>query len=208
MTEQEAIARAGEKYRGEGYAVTENPDPAGLPVELRGRHPALLAAKNGTSVLVEVWSRDRVDDPPPQLLPAGWEFDVVVVPRAPAEDLAPGPPPTQDFAARLLGELDELLPRGAVRARFLLAWSAAEAAMRVAARREGIAADALLPRLLATELVTAGVISQEEWDRFRTVQPVRNRLTHGLPADPGAGDIDFLTGLARSLLATPVAAAG
>ena len=62
MTEHQAIAQATEKYRDEGYTVTPNPDPGSLPAELRNRRPALLATKNGTSVVVEVWSRDRLND--------------------------------------------------------------------------------------------------------------------------------------------------
>lgn len=210
MTEEEAITQAVDKYRNEGYSVTLRPDSTTLPAELRDRRPALVANKNGTSVLVEVWTRGRLNDLPPTLLPAGWRFDVVMLPAPDYQD-APGPgvEATPEFAERLLTELDELVPKGAIRARFLLAWSAAEAAMRVAARREGIADAVLSPRLLARDLVTAGVISQQQLAQLEPVQAVRNRLAHGLPTnDLETGHIEFLTGFARSLLRSPIAAAG
>ena len=121
MTEQEAISQTAEKYRGEGYTVALNPDAAALPAELRDRRPALLATRNGKSVVVEVWTRDKINDLPPAFLPAGWDFDVVVVPRLNGEgpDLLSGPKPTRDYVEKLLDELESCLPLGAARARFL-----------------------------------------------------------------------------------------
>jgi hypothetical protein len=210
MTEHEAIARAAEKYRDEGYTVTVNPDPAGLPAELRNRRPALLATKNGTSVVVEIWSRDRINDLPPAFLPPGWQFDVVALPRpGPIDAPGPGPDATPEFANRLLAELDEFVPKGAHRARFLLAWSAVEAAMRVSAQRAGIEPQGLPPRQLMSELVSAGVLSREQFARLQEQFAARNRLGHGVPveaADPR--QVDEMIGLARDLLAEKMAPTG
>lgn len=210
MTEQEAVARAAEKYRGEGFAVTLDPDPAALPAELQGRRLALLATHNGTSVAVEVWSRDRVNDLPPTFLPPGWEFDVISLPSAAPDGLpGPGPAATPESTRRLLEELDELLPRGATRARFLVAWAAAEAGMRVAARQAGLDPDRAPPRQLMADLTSAGILSQAQLDRLRQLFAVRNRLIHGVPVDgldPAASE--DLAGVARRLIEVAPVPAG
>ncbi len=209
MTEQEAITQAAEKYRNEGYTVALGPDPATLPAELRGRKPALVANKNGTAVLVEIWSRERINDLPPALLPPGWQFDVVMLPRTPAAGAPdPGPAATAEFANRLLMELEDLVPKGARRARFLLGWSAVEAAMRVAAQRAGIDPQPLAPRQLMSELVSAGLLSHDRLARLQEQFATRNRLVHGVPVDAtDPGEVDEMVALARELIGERLAAA-
>ncbi|MCI0700141.1 MAG: hypothetical protein L0241_03530 [Planctomycetia bacterium] len=211
MTEVEALEQAAERYRADGYEVTANPTPEQLPESLRRSRPALLGKRNGKSVLVEVWTRGRVNDLPPALLPPGWSFDVVLLPPPEYPD-APGPgnEATPEFTRLLLDELDNLLPRKASQARFLVAWAAAEAGMRVAAGRSGLAADRLPTKAVARELVSAGVLSHDQYERFDQLLEVRNRLVHGVPGDgPRTEQVEFLAGIARALLGqTPVAAAG
>src|SRR5262249_27351093 len=151
----------------EGYAVTLDPPPEQLPEELRRHNPGFVARRNGKSVLVEVWTRGKIQDLPPALLPMGWSFDTILLPPPEYPD-APGPgnAATPDFAGQLPDELDTLRPKKAARARFLVAWSAAESAMRAVALRNGIAADRLPPKLVAQELVTAGLLSNERCEQF------------------------------------------
>lgn len=209
MTEADAADQTAEKYRADGYDVIVRPDPNTLPDSLRDRRPALVAVKNGRSVLVEVWSRDQVYDLPANM-PAGWDFDTVLLPGAPTEPVIPGPDATPEFARQLLTEYDDRLPRGATQARLLLAWSAAEAAIRVAAQRHGIPSARVPQRQLLADLTAAGVLAEDHYDRLRGLMAARNRLAHGSPVDPPApADIDFLADLARDLLAAePVKAAG
>lgn len=209
MTEQEAISQAAAKYRAEGYAVTLNPDPAAFPPELRTRHPAMLATRNGTSVVVEVWSRDKLNELPPTFLPPGWQFDVVSLPSAtPPDAPGPGPAATPEFTRQLLTELEDFLPKAAPQARFLLAWSAVESAMRVAAGRVGLDPTGIAPRQLMSELVSAGVLSQDQYARLLQRFAIRNRIAHGLPAenlDPE--DVAEMTAVARELIAEKEVAA-
>jgi hypothetical protein len=211
MTEQEAIAETAAKYREEGYAVSLNPDPAALPVELRERRPTMLAVRNGESVVVEVWSRDRINDLPPTFLPAGWKFDVVVLPQFNGDGpYAPATPkPTRDYVEKLLDELETCLPLAAVRARFLLAWSAVESAMRVTAEEVGIDLQGMGTRQLISELASAGLISPSRYSSLQRQFEIRNRLAHGVPTgDSSAIDVAGIASLARELIAEkPVPAA-
>lgn len=211
MTETEALQQAAERYRTEGYDVTFDPPPGQLPEVLRRHAPSFLARQNGQNVLVEAWTRGRVQDLPPVMLPVGWNLDVVLLPPPDHPD-APGPGKevTPEFAGQLLDELDNLLPKKATQARFLVAWSAAESAMRVAALRIGLGTDRLPPKSVARELVTAGLLSHDQLQQLDRTMEVRNRLAHGVPGDgPRAEQIEFLAGVARELLGrAPVAAVG
>jgi len=203
MTETEALTQTAERYRQEGYEVTDRPTTADLPEPLRRQYPALVARKNGKSTLIEVWSRDKVHDLPPESLPAGWDFDVVLIPGAERElDPGPGPSTSLEFATDLLTELENAVPRAARQSRFLLGWSTVEAAMRVAARRDlGFDLDPSPPRELVSELYTFGVLSREQYQSLHRLLAVRNRLAHGFPVDPiGDEDIQALARTARALL--------
>lgn len=202
MTEEEAVRRAADKYRGEGYSVTPTPDPASLPHPLNNRRPAFVATRNGTSVLVEVWGQDRLNELPPVVLPPAWDFDVVVLPRAGAGDESPpGPAATPEFAQGLLTEYENMVPKGARQARFLLAWAAAEAALRVAAQRAGIDPAGVSPRELLNDLTSAGVLTREQLWFLQLQLGARNRLAHGVPADGlDTKQTDDLAGIARALL--------
>lgn len=212
MTEAEVLREAAERYRSKGFEVTLSPPDDLLPAELRNRgYPAVLARRNGKSVLVEVWQRGRVHDLAPSLLPVGWEFDAVVTPDAERSDLPdPGLAVTSGYANQLLGELENLLPRAAGQARFLLAWTAVESAARVAASRNDIPTEGLTARVLFRELADEGIISGEQWPLLDRAMTARNRITHGVPADDFDPTIaDKLAGIARELLsnAIPVSAA-
>jgi hypothetical protein len=210
MTEVEALEQAADRYRADGYTVVLNPPPEQLPESLRRGARGFVARQNGKSVLVEVWTRGRVNDLPPAFLPPGWSFDTILLPPPDYPDSpGPGNEATPEFTGQLLDELDNLLPKKATQARFLVAWSAAESAMRVAARRNGIEADRLPPKAVARELVTAGVLSHDQHQQFDRLMEVRNRLAHGVPGDgPRAEQVDFLAGVARDLLGQSPIAAG
>jgi hypothetical protein len=209
MTEEEAVRRAADKYRGEGYTVTTNPDPGSLPHPLDARRPAFVAARNGTSVLVEVWGQDRLNELPPVVLPPGWDFDVVVLPRPGPGGAPDGVAATPEFAHSLLAELENMVPRAASQARFLLAWAAAEAALRVAAQRAGIDSAGVSPRELLNDLTSAGVLTRQQLWFLQLQLGTRNRIAHGVPAEGlEPRQADELAGIARSLLAeAPVTAA-
>jgi hypothetical protein len=208
MTEVEALTQAADRYRGEGYEVLSAPDKSILPVELRRPHPFLVARRGSETIFVEVWTQTKLHDLPPTPMPQGWRYDAVILPDPDIDNLpGAGAEASPEFTQRLLNELDELVPKGAIRARFLLAWSAAESALRIAAQREGVTDAALSPRLVARDLALAGVISQQQLAQLEPAQAVRNRLVHGLPTnDLEPGQIDFLAGLARSLMNAPIGA--
>ena len=210
MTPSEALGQVADRYAGQGYAVDLVPDDQAVPAELRGRGPKLVARRDGRSVFVETWLRGVVQQPPGPL-PAGWDYEAILLPAdEPADAPGPGPATTPEFAAGLLTELEDFVPAAARNSRLLLARAAVEAAMRVAARRQGVEDDRLPPRELAAELVWAGVIGDDQADAALGWLAASDRLTHGTPAEAaGEATIREMIGLARGLLApAPLAVAG
>jgi hypothetical protein len=207
MTREQAVEAAADKYRTDGYEVTiPPPEQVASGIDL-------VARRGGETVAVQVKLRTEWYHVPAEprfpTLPPDWRFDLVVLPANEPGDVAPpGPPPAEAFAESLLNEFDELLPRGAFRARALLAWAALEAALRVAARREQLGLDLAPTREVIRELVTAGVLSHNQYDRLREISAVRNRIAHGLPVEAAVQpeDATYLAELARSLLTSQPAA--
>lgn len=211
MTPSEALDQVADRYAGRGYVIDRDPDDRSLPAGLRGRGPKLVARRDGRALYVETWLRGVVQEPPPDPMPAGWDYEAILMPAdEPADAPGPGPAATPEFTARLLTELEEYVPAAARHSRLLLAWAAAESAMRVAAGREGIDVANMPPRQLFSELVWAGVMSNDQADAATGWLKARNRLAHGTPVEPGGDDaIREMVGLARELLTpAPLAAAG
>lgn len=211
MTTDEVLAQVAEMYRREGYDVVTRPDPAELPEALRRPYPAVVARRGPRAVLAEVYRRGQVQDLPPDPLPAGWNYDAILMPR---EDWAgapgPGPGPTPEFAHSLITEIEEMIPRAAVRARFLVAWAAAEAALRVAAARNEVeGTPERTPRDLLGRLEAAGVLTPDRTAVLRDLLAQQTRLCHGTPTEPiEPWWADHLITVARELLSgLPVAMA-
>jgi hypothetical protein len=206
MTEHEALELAAEQYRKEGYTIVVRPGRTELPEGLAGHNVDLLARKGQETVAVQVRRRDQLYDVEPaatevNALP-GWRFDLVVVPVNGRDEVpSNGATPSVGEVESLLGEAEQLLGHGTPRAAFLIAWSAAEGAMREAARRRGLGVEAAVPRFLLKTLLANGLISREDYDRLQHSGDVRSRLAHGLsPGQTDENDIRFLVAFARQLL--------
>lgn len=206
MTERELLEQAAERYRRNGYEVIVNPSGTDLPTFLANAELDLIARKGKDRVAVQVKKRDELHDIGPIVervnAEPGWSYDLVLSPR-PSDDDPPADAtePGVDYIESLLAETDRLLGAEGVRGAFLIAWSAAEAAMRESARREGIQVNGDPPRSVAESLCTYGVVSQEDYRRVKSCLATRAALAHGMrPSKLEADDIRFLTEFARHLL--------
>ena len=186
--ERQRLDEIAQEYRAGGYQVTLEPDQTRLPEALADFRPDLLAVSPQENVVVEVTTRlGLVANGKARCALAaavaalpGWRFELAVVGR---EEVPPEP----------LRDAEELSPKeirhraGAVRllvkenfeAAVLVAWSLAEAAMRVAARTCGIPAAGGSALLLTKELYAAGVIDRSDFDWLKETLQGRNLLAHG-----------------------------
>lgn len=205
MNQRSLINNVAEQYRNEGYDVSVAPGRDEIPESLRDQGVDLIARKGAESVAVQVKDRGQLYDLKPDeqpRLPPGWRFDLVVSPANGADDFPRNGKKTEPaYTMSLVDEVEQLLPIGALRAAILIAWSAAESAMREVARRERIETEQATPRFLLKSLYTNGLISREDFERVGEYMALRNEVVHGFPPENLTADAPrSLTDFARRLL--------
>jgi hypothetical protein len=173
-----------EKYKQQGYEVLVGPEPAQLPAALVRFQPDLLVRKPGETLVVEVKARGALTDPKLQDLAEtvraqpGWRFELVLLPPE------PGPPGARRWTAEEVAEglrqAEAILSSGFPEAALLLAWSAAEATLRLLAEKEKLPIERDDAVYLLRLLVTRAVITREEYGRLWEVLELRNAVAHGL----------------------------
>jgi hypothetical protein len=209
MEEREFLQKIRKDYEKEGYSVITHPDRDHLPQCLGELGIDLLARRGEEAVVVQVKSRTQLYDLDDLRRLAelvrqepGWRFDLVVFPpEGGIEVPEDGAELGADQIHSLADEASRALDLGVVRASFLIGWAAIEAAMREAARREGIPIGREAPLFVLKSLYSNGIISREDYDRVEHCFHVRNALVHGFaPPKLESADIEFLLEFARRLL--------
>jgi hypothetical protein len=209
MDERDFLEKISEHYRKEGYVVISHPGKDHLPDHLGDLGIDLLARRGDQAVVVQIKSRDKLYDlngldelAGRVKLEPGWRLDVVVFPPEGGVEVPP------DGVRLGVGEIQSLadeasraLAAGLIRASFVIAWSAVEAAMREAAQREGIQMDRETPSFILKSIYSNGTISREDYGSVGKCFHVRNALVHGFaPPAFEAADVEFLVSFARRIL--------
>jgi hypothetical protein len=171
------------EYRSKGYEVVVEPERRQLPEVLARFHPDVVARKADEVVVVEVKSRGSLADPELQELAKavrsqpGWRFELVVLKPE------PGPPGTKAWDAEDVAEglrqVEAILGSGHSEAALLLAWSAAEATLRLLVDKEGLTLDRDDAAYLLKLLATRAVITRDQHDLLWEVLQLRNAVAHG-----------------------------
>src|SRR5205823_11419740 len=105
------------------------------------------------------------------------------------------------FTASLIEEGENLLNAGSIRAAFIIACSALEAAMRETAFHEKIEAENVSPRFIVKSLYSGGLVSREDFEKIGEYMSLRNDLVHGFEATGISADApQYLLDVARRLL--------
>lgn len=188
MTHSDFIQKVAEDYTRSGYRVTTRPGPDQLPPVLAGVGVDLIARDAKETVAVQVKRRAELYD----LIDvrelaerveatAGWRLHVVA---APGNGDGEVPEYGEELDSRRIQELvqeaESGLAAGSLRSAFLVAWAAAEASMREAARRTGVLTEREAPRFVLKTLYANGLISREDYDDLQRHYRVRSALVHGL----------------------------
>jgi hypothetical protein len=206
MHERDILNAVAEQYRKDGYQVQFRPEATELPDGLKHQRIDLIAHRGNEHVAIEVKGREELYDLQPDLkdptLPEGWRFDLVVYPRNGSDELPRnGKTPEPGYTMLLIQEVEQLVAIGALRAAILIAWSAAESAMRAAAQRTKIETDNAAPRFLLKSLYSNGLMSREDFEKVGEYLNLRNEVVHGFPPEHlSPEDPKFLTDFARRLL--------
>jgi uncharacterized protein YutE (UPF0331/DUF86 family) len=205
-SEREAIAKAANDLARQGYEVVRDPGRSDLPEFLRDFRPDLIAHRGNEHLVVEVKSKWFDQEPRQWRALAeevrrhpGWQLRLIL--GEPRQSEVPPPLSLEEIneklsSARRLYEAEE---RGAA---LLMLWSLLEAASLHRLSALGIALDRpKTPIALLKDLVSFGLLEQEEYDRLRPVVALRNAIAHGRAAMSVDREIfDALVELVRRLI--------
>jgi hypothetical protein len=211
MNREQAIENVAGRYRSEGYQVTVQPKGSQVPSFATGLPVDLLATKGDEHVLVQVKesTEDLRNDQESVLIAEavkdqpGWRFDVVVLNgHSLTEKWAhEAPEPSIDAILRNLEHAERTAQGGDHPTSFIIAWASLEAAMRRAAREEGIDLQNISPLFLLRTLYSNGLLDREELDRLNGFLRLRNALVHGLePPSIDTASTLYVIAAARKLL--------
>jgi hypothetical protein len=178
------VEQIANEYKDQGYEVLVEPQIPQLPGSLAGFRPDLVVRRGDEVVVIEVKSRESLSDPRLQALAEavrrqpGWRFELVLL----KPEL--GPPGTREWSAEdvtdTLSQVETLLRSGHQEAALLLAWSAAEATLRLLAHKERLALEREDAPYLLKLLVSRGVFTRAQYDLLWDVLQSRNAVAHGL----------------------------
>ena len=200
--ERQRARAIAEEYRRRGYEVIEQPSPEQLPKFLVGYHPDVLVQRGDEAIIVEVKSRSSLTKDPrirelARLVQAEphWTFELVLVGE---EEQLAAPEGARPFERgdilQALETAARLVVSGFSEAALLLAWSAAEATVRLLSEGEGIVLEGFNPLSILTQATSNGIISRDEYSFLAKVMKYRNALAHGFKT------IDFDPALADELI--------
>jgi len=174
------------KYESQGYSILRSPGMAELPAFLSAFRPDLIATSSADNVVVEVKNRSqltqadyltelsRVVNSEP-----GWRFELVVspAPQTPIRD--GGKDIGYEGARNYLEHTRELLTTEQHEAAALLAWAAAEAALREIARLHKVLLERDQSTFVMSTLFSLGLLDDKEYTILQEAFRHRNFLAHG-----------------------------
>ena len=178
-----AIARS---YKERGYEVLAEPQGHQLPEFLRPFQPDLIAHKGQNHIVVAVKSRgqfpksSRVNELAQVVRKkADWKFELVLL--GPENSLSVGRalPLTIEEIRSKMADVASFVEHGHLEAAFLIAWSLAEAILRMLAVNEGMDAEKAIPAYLLKHLTYEGIISRDTYRHLAQLQQTRDALIHG-----------------------------
>jgi uncharacterized protein YutE (UPF0331/DUF86 family) len=205
---QVRLQEVAEEYRQKGYRVRLSPSGDELPVFLQPYHPDLIAEGSRENVVMlcgcpgkdgqtSDWEElARVIQQHP-----GWRLEFILNSEQRQK------PVVTIEAAEIRVRLDqgeELAKAGMLEAALLIAWTAVEAAMRLASVREQIELPDLRPTTIITRLYTEGIIDWEDYTTLLECLQIRSIVAHGFQENAvEVAPIDRLRCLTDSLLQSP-----
>jgi REase_AHJR-like len=200
--ERQRARALAEEYRRQGYEVIKEPSPAQLPDFLSGYYPDILVRRGDEAIVVAVKSRSSLAKDVQmrdlaRLLQTkpDWSFELVVVGEGERMSAPEGARPFgRDDIIRGIEIAEDLLQSGFSEAALLLAWSTAEATVRLLSEGKGIVLDQLTPPYILKQAVMNGVIDRDDYNFLMNVINYRNALVHGFKT------VDFDPALVTKLI--------
>lgn len=206
MNEKQLLEIVAEQYHREGYTIHLRPNMEQLPDFLKDEGVDMVAEKGTERIAIQVRSREQLYDVKPiqdkVAAQPGWRYEIIVLPQEISGEVPQnGKRNDPQFTATLMQEAENLLNAGALRAAFIIAWSAVEAAMREIAFREKIETEKVTPRFILKSLYSGGIVSRQDFKKISEYMNLRSEVVHGFePASLPADAPKFLLDFTRHLL--------
>ncbi|MDQ3934330.1 MAG: hypothetical protein M3340_06825 [Actinomycetota bacterium] len=182
------LEEVADRYRAKGYEVVLEPGPERLPAFLGNYRPDLLATRGSENVVVEVKTRDALEQEVglsevARLLEAhpGWRMDIVSLPRREGTRTDLMDPAT---LTTLINEAKELSRNGLGHPAVLLSWTVLEGALRHALADADPADRPLTSLSLLKTALSLGHLDQREFNVLSDLAHLRNRVAHGFQTNP------------------------
>ena len=178
------LREVAEAYRERGYRVTIEPSASQLPAFLRPFRPDAIAESSDESVVIEIRSAKAAseDDDWARLAEVvrqqpGWRLELVLGTHLNRE--FPETIERPEIEARLEEGL-RLSEANMLDAALLITWSATEAALRLACRKQRVDLPDTRPATTIGKLYMEGLISREQYDQLLRCMRLRDAVAHGL----------------------------
>ena len=186
------------EYSGKGCQVLRD-----VPLEFLPGYRADLVVKNGCDTkVVAVKTRSSLAANPglqefERIINSrpGWKFELQLVGEPERLDAAENAQPLDETGIlHRLAQAETALDAGMTEAAFLLAWTAAEAAVRIMVKAEGVALErATNPAYVLGMAVAHGALDRDNYRHLLRIMEYRNAIAHGFEVN------DFTGGLVAEL---------
>jgi len=186
--ERTEIERIAHEYTDQGYEVVVEPSGADLPDFVREYTPDLIAKRGKDCLIIEIKQprpdaeRDRIRAIAERVQSQpGWRFVLISPQERPPNVITAEAVQTPDdkYVRALAQDARRLLNEAHYEAALLLAWSAVEGAMRVAASRANVDVKRPDTWSLMRELVSVGLLDRHRYTQLSDVFRWRSALAHG-----------------------------
>lgn len=202
--ERRTLRSIARRYRREGYRVTLPGQGAALPAFLDGFAPDLIAENDRDHVVVEIRRSDAVRGANDLVGIAervsgkeGWRFELVAL-----EPPAAGTVPGSERLAAVEARVRRAVQAGLADLAYAYAFSSLEEVLADLALRHGLDGARMPAARALRDLVSLGILSEDDRDRIGHARTLRNRLLHGGDeALPSAADVEAVLALAHRLSA-------
>lgn len=184
--ELQRLEEIAQEYIDKGYRVLFQPQADQRPDFLKPFQPDLIVSKGDEYIVVEVKSRGQLGEETQvkNLARAvrekhNWKFELVLLGPENALSVGQALPLTPEEIRQTIEEARRLLENKSLEAALLVAWSAAEAALRTLAEQEDIGARQAVPAYLLKQMAAEGVISQQVYHALMDILKIRQAVAHG-----------------------------